>query len=79
MNEEQFLAVKRFFYVIYEAIAGLGIIFVMLIASLAAGTGLISSLGDVGGFVWLGITYLEFLAFYPIYDRILESMRKYMP
>ena len=28
MNEEQFLALKRFFYFIYEAIAGLGIIFV---------------------------------------------------
>ena len=79
MNEEQFLAIKRVFYFVYEAIAGFGIIFVMLIASLAAGTWLISSLGDVGGFIWLGITYLEFLAFYPIYDRILESMRKYMP
>jgi hypothetical protein len=79
MNEEHFLAIKRLFYFVYEAIAGLGIIFVMLIASLAAGTWLISSFGDVGGFIWLGITYLEFLAFYPIYNRILESMRKYMP
>lgn len=79
MNEEQFLALKRFFYFIYEAVAGLDIIFVMLIASLAAGTWLISSFGDVGGFIWLGITYIEFLAFYPIYNRILESMRKYMP
>lgn len=79
MDEEQFLALKRYFYFIYEAFAGLCIIFVMLIASLAAGTWLISSVGDIGGFIWLGITYLEFLAFYPIYDRILESMRKYMP
>ena len=79
MNEEQFLAIKRVFYFVYEVIAGLGIIFVMLIASLAAGTWLISSVGDGGGFIWLGITYLEFLAFYPVYDRILESMRKYMP
>ena len=79
MNEEQFLAFKRFFYFVYEVITGLGIIFVMLIASLAAGTWLISSLGDVGGFIWFGITYIEFLVFYPIYDRILESMRKYMP
>lgn len=79
MNEKQFLAIKRVFYFVYEVIAGLGIIFVMLIASLAAGTWLISSFGDVGGFIWLGITYLEFLAFYPIYDRLLESMRKYMP
>lgn len=79
MNEEQFLAIKRLFYFVYEVIAGLGIIFVMLIASIAAGTWLISSFGDVGGFIWIGITYLEFLAFYPVYDRILESMRKYMP
>ena len=79
MDEEQFLALKRYFYFIYEAFAGLCIIFAMLAASLAAGTWLISGFGDVGGFIWLGITYLEFLAFDPIYNRILESMRKYMP
>ena len=79
LTAEQFLSFQRFFYFMWEAFAGLVVIMAMVATSLAIGTILIDSFGDVGGFIWIGVTYVSFLEFDPLYRRMVKSMRKYMP
>ena len=79
LTAEQFLSAQRFFYFMWEALSGIVIIMAMVATSLAIGTILIDSFGDVGGFIWIGITYVAFLGFDPVYRRMVKSMRKYMP
>ena len=76
LTEEQFLCAQRFFYFMWEALAGYAIIVIMTIISFAFGTFMIAHFGDVGGFIWIGVTYAAFLCFDPLYSRIVKSMRK---
>lgn len=79
LTDEQFLFAQRFFYFMWEALAGYAIIVIMTIISLAFGTFMLEQFGDVGGFIWIGVTYVAFLGFDPLYNRMVKSMRASMP
>ena len=78
MTKEQFITAQRMFYFMWEALIGDAIIVLMTVLSLIFGTFMISHFGDVGGFTWLGVTYVAFIAFDPLYSRLVKSMRKSM-
>ena len=71
-------SIKRFLYFYAETAVGLSIIIAMVTVSLSAGTWLICSYGDPGGFVWCGGTYVMFLCFDPIYEKLKQRMRRYL-
>ena len=71
-------SIKRFLYFYAETMVGLLIIIAMVTVSLSAGTWLIGSYGDPGGFVWCTGTYVVFLYFDPIYETLKQKMRKYL-
>ena len=79
LTAEQYLFAQRFFYFMWEALAGYAIIVIMTILSFAFGTVMISHFGDVGGFIWIGVTYVAFLCFDPLYKRMVKSMRAHLP
>ena len=79
LTAEQFLFAQRFFYFMWEACAGYAIIVIMTVISLAFGTFMLEQFGDVGGFIWIGVTYVAFLGFDPLYNRMVKSMRSYLP
>lgn len=71
-------SIKRFLYFYAETAVGLSIIIAMVTISLSAGTWLIGSYGDPGGFVWCAGTYVMFLCFDPVYEKLKQKMRKYL-
>ena len=79
LTAEEFLFAQRFFYFIYEALIGIGYLIVLVAQLLILGTFLINAFGDIGGFVWLGISYAEFLLFDPTYNKIVRVMRAHLP
>lgn len=79
LTAEEFLYVQRFFYFMWEALAGYAVIAIMTIISFAFGTFMLEQFGDVGGFIWLGVTYVAFFGFEPLYTRMVKSMRASLP
>ena len=79
LTTEQFLFFQRFFYFMWEALAGYAVIVIMTIMSFAFGTFMLEQFGDVGGFIWIGVTYVAFLCFDPLYNRMVKSMRAHLP
>lgn len=79
LTAEEFLYVQRFFYFMWEALAGYVVIAIMTIISFAFGTFMLEQFGDVGGFIWIGVTYVAFLGFDPLYNRMVKSMRAHLP
>ena len=79
LTTEQFLFAQRFFYFMWEAIAGYAVITIMTIISFAFGTFMLEQFGDVGGFIWIGVTYVAFFGFDPLYRRMVKSMRASLP
>lgn len=79
LTAEQFLFFQRFFYFMWEALAGYAVIVIMTIISFAFGTFMLEQFGDVGGFIWIGVTYAAFLGFDPLYNRMAKSMRVSLP
>ena len=71
-------SIKRFLYFYAETAVGLLIIIAMVTVSLSAGTWLIDSYGDTGGFLWCAGTYVVFLCFDPIYEKLKQKMRKHL-
>jgi len=76
MAPVDFTTIHRLTHFIMEMLVGLGIILVMLTISIVVGTVLISSFGDTGGFIWLGISYVLFLCFYPLYEKVRQFLPK---
>ncbi len=79
LTAEQFLFAQRFFYFMWEALAGYAVIVIMTILSFAFGTVMLEQFGDVGGFIWIAVTYVVFLGFDPLYNRMVQSMRNHLP
>ena len=79
LTAEQFLFFQRFFYFMWEALAGYAVIVIMTIMSFAFGTFMLEQFGDVGGFIWIGATYVAFLSFDPLYRQMIKRMRSSLP
>lgn len=79
LTAEEFLFAQRFFYFMWEALAGYAVIVIMTIISFAFGTFMLEQFGDVGGFIWIVVTYAAFLGFDPLYNRMVKSMRDHLP
>lgn len=79
LTAEEFLFAQRFFYFMWEALAGYVVIAIMTIISFAFGTFMLEQFGDVGGFIWIVVTYAAFLGFDPLYNRMVKSMRNHLP